>query len=298
MRDNVARVAEVRKSVGDDFPIMIDCYMALNVNYTVELARRVEPYNIKWIEEFLPPDDYAGYQEVKQKVSSTLLTTGEHEYTRYGFRQLLERKCAGETADHHSSHGSECGMCRCTPAGCDVGGRHHGVPADCGPRGRLRCARRAARYVGGTADRRRCVPNKRAGSSVYSYHMQYAFPNCPLAEARWPVLLPVHSLSCAGAVPHHESEGRRHCALLRKPVHRRTPPRWRVRVCVRGAHACVPPHLVPAQLHRPPQPPWLRRYAQQGGTRLAPSVPRRTPQGSARGRGERPQAAPRLSTPP
>lgn len=32
--------------------------------------------------------------QVKRKVSTTLLTTGEHEYTRYGFRQLLERKCA------------------------------------------------------------------------------------------------------------------------------------------------------------------------------------------------------------
>ncbi len=181
MRDNVARVAEVRKSVGDDFPIMIDCYMALNVNYTVELARRVEPYNIKWIEEFLPPDDYAGYQEVKQKVSSTLLTTGEHEYTRYGFRQLLERKCAGETANHHSSHGSECGMCRRTPAGCDVGGRHHRVPAHCGPRRRLRRARRAARYVGGTAHRRgACQTSAQAAVCTRTTC------STPSRTARWP----------------------------------------------------------------------------------------------------------------
>lgn len=47
----------------------------------------------KWIEEFLPPDDYKGYAEVKKRVSTTLLTTGEHEYTRYGFRQLIDRQC-------------------------------------------------------------------------------------------------------------------------------------------------------------------------------------------------------------
>lgn len=67
---------------------------SLTVPYTIELARRVEPFNVKWIEEFLPPDDYDGYSQVKQKVSSCLLTTGEHEYTRYGFRKLLEGKCA------------------------------------------------------------------------------------------------------------------------------------------------------------------------------------------------------------
>ena len=34
-------------------------------------------------------------RQVKEKVTSgVLLTTGEHEYTRYGFRQLLEQKCA------------------------------------------------------------------------------------------------------------------------------------------------------------------------------------------------------------
>lgn len=95
MKKNVARVKEVRESVGPDFPLMIDCYMSLNVRYTIEFAKAIEPYNIRWIEEFLPPDDYEGYATVKRNVSSCMLTTGEHEYTRYGFRELLERKCIG-----------------------------------------------------------------------------------------------------------------------------------------------------------------------------------------------------------
>lgn len=32
---------QVRESVGNDFPIMIDCYMSLTAQYTIELARRV-----------------------------------------------------------------------------------------------------------------------------------------------------------------------------------------------------------------------------------------------------------------
>ena len=41
---------------------------------------------MKWLEEVLPPDDYEGYADAKRAISTTLLTTGEHEYTRYGFR--------------------------------------------------------------------------------------------------------------------------------------------------------------------------------------------------------------------
>ena len=93
MRKNIEMVKRWREAVGEDFPLMIDCYMSLTVPYTIELARRCEPYNVKWIEETLPPDEYEGYARIKEKVCSTLLTTGEHEYTRWGFRTLLEKKC-------------------------------------------------------------------------------------------------------------------------------------------------------------------------------------------------------------
>mmetsp|Transcript_10012 Transcript_10012/g.21174 ORF Transcript_10012/g.21174 Transcript_10012/m.21174 type:complete len:308 (+) Transcript_10012:236-1159(+) len=92
MRKNIVMIKKWREAVGEDYPLMIDCYMSLTVPYTIELARRCEPYNVKWIEETLPPDEYDGYAKIKEKVSTTLLTTGEHEYTRWGFRMLLEKK--------------------------------------------------------------------------------------------------------------------------------------------------------------------------------------------------------------
>ena len=69
---------------------MIDCYIL----YAIELARRREPYRVKWIEEALSPDDYAGYAAIKRAMTTTLITTGEHEYARYGFRKILEGGCA------------------------------------------------------------------------------------------------------------------------------------------------------------------------------------------------------------
>jgi len=50
---------------------------------------------MKWIEEALPPDDYWGYAELRRNVPhGMLVTTGEHEATRWGFRMLLEMECA------------------------------------------------------------------------------------------------------------------------------------------------------------------------------------------------------------
>jgi len=147
-KKNVETIKKARESIGPDFPLMIDCYMALTVPYAIKLIRAIEPYNVTWFEEFLPPDDYEGYAEVKRAVGDKiLLTTGEHEYTRYGFRQLISRQCV------------------------DI------LQPD-------------VNWVGGLTEARRIVAMAAAydipviphGSSVFSYHLQTAFTNCPMGE--------------------------------------------------------------------------------------------------------------------
>jgi len=90
---NVELVAKAREAVGPDFDLMLDCYMALDVPYTIDLANAVRPYRVRWIEEALPPDDYDGHARVKAACPWQRFTTGEHEYTRYGFRELILRSC-------------------------------------------------------------------------------------------------------------------------------------------------------------------------------------------------------------
>jgi L-rhamnonate dehydratase len=46
------------------------------------------------MEECLPPDDYEGFGKLSTAIKSTQMATGEHEYTRYGFRLLLAYKAA------------------------------------------------------------------------------------------------------------------------------------------------------------------------------------------------------------
>ena len=87
----------MRSRVGEpeEFFLAFDCWMALTVEYTLRLIEAMRPYRFKWVEEFLPPDDYAGYAEVRRRAPrDLLLTTGEHEWTRWGFRQLIDNRCA------------------------------------------------------------------------------------------------------------------------------------------------------------------------------------------------------------
>jgi L-rhamnonate dehydratase len=95
LRKNLAGLADMRSKTGPDFWLMYDCWMSLDLNYAVRLAGGAAQYGLKWIEEALPPDDYWGYRELRQKVPrGMLVTTGEHEATRWGFRMLLEMECA------------------------------------------------------------------------------------------------------------------------------------------------------------------------------------------------------------
>jgi L-rhamnonate dehydratase len=95
LRRNLEELANMRELVGDQFWLMFDCWMSLDLDYATRLAHRAAEYGLKWIEEALMPDDYWGYQQLRRSVPPTMLvTTGEHEATRWGFRQLLEMRCA------------------------------------------------------------------------------------------------------------------------------------------------------------------------------------------------------------
>ncbi|PYV40995.1 MAG: L-rhamnonate dehydratase [Acidobacteria bacterium] len=94
LKKNVELVKRTRDLMGGEGEIMLDCWMAFTERYSLELAEQLEPYRVYWMEECLPPDDYAGFGRLNAQIKSTRIVTGEHEYTRYGFRLLLEYKAA------------------------------------------------------------------------------------------------------------------------------------------------------------------------------------------------------------
>jgi L-rhamnonate dehydratase len=90
LKKNAELVKQTRDALGPDGDIMLDCWMALTEEYTIDFAEAAAPYRVYWMEECLQPDDYDGFKRIHQRIRSTHLATGEHEYTRWGFRLLLE----------------------------------------------------------------------------------------------------------------------------------------------------------------------------------------------------------------
>ena len=89
-RKNYELVETVRNAIGADIDLMADAYMGWNVPYAIDMIRRLEDLNLSWVEEPLVPDDIDGYVRLRSVVS-TPISAGEHEFTRWGYRELLSR---------------------------------------------------------------------------------------------------------------------------------------------------------------------------------------------------------------
>jgi D-arabinonate dehydratase len=93
LAEDVARVRVAREAVGPDVKLMVDANCAYRYYEAIQFAKRIEPYDIFWFEEPVAPDDYDGHRKLAQ-ATSIPIATGENEYTRYGFRDLIRHECA------------------------------------------------------------------------------------------------------------------------------------------------------------------------------------------------------------
>ena len=91
IREDVERVKIVRQAIGDDIRLMVDANCAYRYYEAIEIARKMEPYDIFWFEEPINPDDYEGHKLISN-ATSIPIATGENEYTKYGFRDLIEKR--------------------------------------------------------------------------------------------------------------------------------------------------------------------------------------------------------------
>ncbi|UVI29434.1 enolase C-terminal domain-like protein [Paenibacillus spongiae] len=82
-------VKECREKIGEKREIMLDCYMAWDVEYTFRMLDALEPYGVRWVEEVLAPDNIHGYEKLARYSGPIAIATGEHEYLRWAHRDLL-----------------------------------------------------------------------------------------------------------------------------------------------------------------------------------------------------------------
>ncbi len=91
-KQDVKLAEVVRRGVGDDFDFMVDanhCYTTSDAFYVGRALEDLKPY---WFEEPVAPEDQDGYAELKAGLKINI-SGGEAEFTRWGWRTLLERRC-------------------------------------------------------------------------------------------------------------------------------------------------------------------------------------------------------------
>ncbi len=91
---NEALVARTRELVGPEVELMLDCWMAFDVEYAVRLAERLRPYRLRWLEDCLLPEDLDGQSALRQRLPWQGLATGEHWYTTFPFAAAAARRNA------------------------------------------------------------------------------------------------------------------------------------------------------------------------------------------------------------
>ncbi len=78
-------VAKTRDFVGKDVELMLDCWMAFDVEFAVRMAERLRPYGLKWMEDCLIPENLSAHRALRERLPWQTLSTGEHWYTPYTF---------------------------------------------------------------------------------------------------------------------------------------------------------------------------------------------------------------------
>jgi len=90
---DVARVRAVRTAIGPKIKLMADANQGLTESQAIRLGRALEEFDLTWFEEPLPAWDLDGLARVAAALD-TPIASGETEYTRYGFRRMLELRSA------------------------------------------------------------------------------------------------------------------------------------------------------------------------------------------------------------
>ncbi|MGH9325329.1 MAG: mandelate racemase/muconate lactonizing enzyme family protein [Terriglobia bacterium] len=124
LANDLAHVEAARRAIGDQCELMVDAGQTLNVDSALQRANLLAPLRIGWLEEPLPPDDYAGYRELCPR-SPVPIAGGELEVTPRGFQDLLGLGlhviqpdvaiCGGLTVALEASRMAEASGARCVP---------------------------------------------------------------------------------------------------------------------------------------------------------------------------------------
>ncbi|HYH40684.1 MAG TPA: mandelate racemase/muconate lactonizing enzyme family protein [Burkholderiales bacterium] len=87
----VERMRVIRNAVGPTIDLMCDINQRWDVRQAISIGRRVEEYNLFWLEDVVAHDDYPGLAAVADALA-TPVAAGEYVYGLVPFRHMLEAR--------------------------------------------------------------------------------------------------------------------------------------------------------------------------------------------------------------
>ena len=91
--DDLAVMCEIKRALGSrEVTLMVDTNHGYGLSDALRLGHGLEEYHLRWYEEPVVPEDYAGYRVLRDKLNMPV-AGGENEHTLFGFRELIGRGC-------------------------------------------------------------------------------------------------------------------------------------------------------------------------------------------------------------
>ena len=84
-------IRTTRETIGEEVDLAIDCHGQFDLPSAITLAKAVEDLRLMWLEEPVPAENVEALAQVRAS-TSTIICTGENQYTRYQFLDLLQRQ--------------------------------------------------------------------------------------------------------------------------------------------------------------------------------------------------------------
>lgn len=91
--EDVRRIRAVRDAIGPEIGLMVDANNVWHSGPAIQVANRLRELDLVFLEEPVFADDIPGLAEFKRGTDIPL-ATGEHEYTKFGVRDLLLARAA------------------------------------------------------------------------------------------------------------------------------------------------------------------------------------------------------------
>jgi len=86
-------IQATREAIGYEIDLAIDCHGQFDLPSAITLAKAVEDLRLMWLEEPVPAENLDALAQVKAS-SSTVICTGENQYTKFEFVEILNRRAA------------------------------------------------------------------------------------------------------------------------------------------------------------------------------------------------------------